>query len=79
MERTHDKETKEELTRLSAERSEKNIDEGMRTRNRVYYIDVINGELVLNAEAVNSDIGTPKSFKEAFFRKDKKKWITSML
>jgi hypothetical protein len=68
-----------ELARLGADINDINIEEGMRTRSHVYFIDICNDKIVLNAEAVNSDAGTPKNFKEAYYGEDSKKWKPSML
>jgi hypothetical protein len=68
-----------ELARLGANINNINIEEGMRTRSHVYFVDICNNEIVLNAEAVNSDAGTPKNFKEAYYGEDSKKWKPSML
>jgi hypothetical protein len=59
--RTQNSRVDRELARLGADSNSVNIEERMRTRNRVYYVDICNDEVVLNAEAVNSDAGTPKT------------------
>jgi hypothetical protein len=64
-----------ELAKIDADLADVNLDEGIRTRNRVYVVDVVTDEVVFNAEAVNSDADTPKTFHAATRSQLRKYWI----
>jgi hypothetical protein len=64
-----------ELAKLDADLDDIDLNEGIRTRNRAYVVDVVTDEVVFNAEAVNSDEEAPKTFHGATKSQLRKYWI----
>jgi hypothetical protein len=64
-----------ELAKLDADINDIDLNEGIRTRNRAYVVDVVTDEVVFNAEAVNSDGDAPKTFFAATKSQLRKYWI----
>jgi hypothetical protein len=66
-----------ELAKLDADLADVNLDEGIRTQSRAYFVDVSTDEIVLNAESVNSEGNAPKTFKQASESPLKAQWMSA--
>jgi hypothetical protein len=64
-----------ELAKLDADLNDIDMNEGIRTRSQVYFVDVATDEVVFNAEAVKSEGNAPKTFKQAEQNESKDQWM----
>jgi hypothetical protein len=67
-----------ELANLDADPEDVNLDEGIRTRSRVYFVDVATDKVVFNAEAVNSEGNASKTFRQAEQSELKTQWMAAV-
>jgi hypothetical protein len=66
-----------ELAKLNADLADVNLNEGIQTQSRAFFVDVSTDEIVLNADSVNSEGNAPKTFKQASESPLKVQWMSA--
>lgn len=74
----NDDKVQRELAKLDADLEDVNLDEGIRTQSRVYFVDVATDEVVFNAEAVISEGNAPKTFRQEEQSELKMQWMAAV-